>query len=192
MKRFTLIGAGLAVGLTLLVGTFVALLWGRSEPVEEEGSQTVHESEGASRALAILQPAPGKWLKDALVEVRVQAVGGISEVVVNGRPAQRTGDNAFRAAVPLAEGKDRPIVARVPGGDEGSDEARADAFVGWLARLKADLGIPAKLSDYNATRRVTRDDIAKLVEIAIADTCHQTNPRPCTADDFRRIFAAAM
>ena len=27
---------------------------------------------------------------------------------------------------------------------------------------------------------------------AIADTCHQTNPRPCTADDFRRIFAAAM
>jgi hypothetical protein len=58
--------------------------------------------------------------------------------------------------------------------------------------LKSELGIPATLSGYQAARRVTPDDIPKLVEIAIADTCHQTNPRPCTADDFRRIFAEAM
>jgi alcohol dehydrogenase class IV len=80
----------------------------------------------------------------------------------------------------------------VPGGDQGSDEARANAFVDWLARLKRELGIPASLSGYAGPQRVRSDDIAKLVDVAVADVCHQTNPRPCTADDFRRIFAAAM
>ena len=98
----------------------------------------------------------------------------------------------FNAAAASARLAELARVAKVPGGDAGSDEARADAFVAWLAQLKSKLGIPAKLSAYAAARRVTHDDIAKLVEIAVADTCHQTNPRPCTADDFRRIFAAAM
>jgi len=80
----------------------------------------------------------------------------------------------------------------VPGGDTGSEEARARAFVDWLGKLKRELGIPAKLSDYTAARRVTAADIPRLVEIATADICHQTNPRPCTADDFRRIFADSM
>ena len=103
-------------------------------------------------------------------------------------------DHVMRFNAPAASAKLAELarVARVPGGDSGSDEARADAFVAWLVRLKSDLGIPAKLSHYAAARRVTADDIARLVEIAVADTCHQTNPRPCTADDFRRIFAAAM
>ena len=83
-------------------------------------------------------------------------------------------------------------VARVPNGDAGSEEARAEAVVAWLGQVKASLGIPAKLSDYNGARRVTRADISKLVEIAVADTCHQTNPRKCTADDFQRIFAEAL
>ena len=83
-------------------------------------------------------------------------------------------------------------VARVPNGDAGSEEARADAFVAWLGHLKASLGIPARLSDYSGARRVTRADIAKLVEIAVADTCHRTNPRKCTAEDFQRIFAEAL
>jgi alcohol dehydrogenase class IV len=30
------------------------------------------------------------------------------------------------------------------------------------------------------------------VEIATADICHQTNPRPCTAADFERLLKAAM
>jgi alcohol dehydrogenase class IV len=80
----------------------------------------------------------------------------------------------------------------VPGGDEGSSEARAQAFVRWLAALKAELGIPARLSDYAGARRVSRDDIGRLVDVAVNDTCHKTNPRPCTADDFRRIFTEAM
>jgi alcohol dehydrogenase class IV len=103
-------------------------------------------------------------------------------------------DHVMRFNLPAASAKLAELarVARVPGGDTGSDEARASAFVIWLGRLKAELGIPAKLSDYAAARRVTPADIPKLTEIAVADTCHQTNPRPCTAEDFRRIFAESM
>ena len=39
-------------------------------------------------------------------------------------------------------------VAGVPGGDTGSQDARADAFIDWLTALKAQLGIPATLSGY--------------------------------------------
>ena len=70
--------------------------------------------------------------------------------------------------------------------------ALAAAFIDWLSVLKRDLAIPATLSAYQAKRRVTRGDIPALVEIAINDTCHQTNPRPCTREDFERIFAEAM
>ncbi len=103
-------------------------------------------------------------------------------------------DHVMRFNLPAATAKLAELarVACVPDGDSGSDEARADAFVAWLGVLKRTLGIPATLSTYQAPRRVTADDIEALVEVAMADTCHQTNPRPCTADDFRRIFAGAM
>ncbi|MGH8714529.1 MAG: iron-containing alcohol dehydrogenase [Casimicrobiaceae bacterium] len=71
-------------------------------------------------------------------------------------------------------------------------EASAEAFIDWLAALKHDVGIPATLSDYAARRAVTRADIPALADIAISDICHQTNPRPCTRQDFERIFAEAM
>lgn len=64
----------------------------------------------------------------------------------------------------------------------------ADAFVEWLARLKERIGIPAKLGG----KGVTREHIPQLVEIAVKDTCHQTNPKPCTAADFERLFADAL
>jgi alcohol dehydrogenase class IV len=66
--------------------------------------------------------------------------------------------------------------------------ATAQSFVDWLGGLKARIGIPAKLGE----RGVKKEHIAKLVEIAVADTCHQTNPRPVTAADFERIFAGAI
>ena len=76
---------------------------------------------------------------------------------------------------------------------EGARERAAFEYAPeWLGALNASLGIPARLSDYAAARRVTADDIPRLVEIATADICHQTNPRPCTAEDFRRIFAESM
>ncbi|HXR55901.1 MAG TPA: iron-containing alcohol dehydrogenase [Casimicrobiaceae bacterium] len=103
-------------------------------------------------------------------------------------------DHVMRFNLPAAAPKLAELarVARVPDGDSGSDAARAQAFVAWLGELKRTLGIPATLAAYRAPRRVTADDIERLVDVAVADTCHQTNPRPCTADDFRRIFTAVI
>ena len=64
----------------------------------------------------------------------------------------------------------------------------AESFVDWLARLKERIGIPARLGD----RGVTPEHIPKLVDIAVRDTCHQTNPKPCSAEDFERLFTAAL
>ncbi len=83
-------------------------------------------------------------------------------------------------------------VAGVPGAGGLSERDAAAAFIDWLARMKADLGIPATLSALVAKRAVTRADVPALVEVAIHDTCHKTNPRPCTREDFERIFAAAI
>jgi hypothetical protein len=64
----------------------------------------------------------------------------------------------------------------------------ADAFVPWLRALRTRIGIGGGL----ASRGVTRAHLPRLVEIATADICHQTNPRPCTAADFERLFVAAL
>jgi alcohol dehydrogenase class IV len=58
--------------------------------------------------------------------------------------------------------------------------------------MKADLGIPGKLSSIASTRPVTNAEIPALVEVAINDTCHRTNPRKCAREDFARIFAEAI
>jgi alcohol dehydrogenase class IV len=71
-------------------------------------------------------------------------------------------------------------VCKVQGGGE--------EFVPWLAALKARVGITGKLGDHG----VKREQIPRLVQIATADICHQTNPRPCTAADFQRLFEEAM
>ncbi len=62
------------------------------------------------------------------------------------------------------------------------------AFVAWLRELKADVGISGGL----AAHGVRQEHIGRLVDIATADMCHQTNPRPCTSADFERLFKAAM
>ena len=80
--------------------------------------------------------------------------------------------------------------AKVPNGDSGSAEARARAFIAWLTALKATLAIPARLSEY-LPRPIARTDFPRLVEIATADICNQTNPRKCTAKDFEHLFASA-
>jgi alcohol dehydrogenase class IV len=64
----------------------------------------------------------------------------------------------------------------------------AGDFVAWLSALKARIGIPARLRE----RGVERTHVPKLVAVALADTCHRTNPRPCSEGDFERIFTAAL
>jgi alcohol dehydrogenase class IV len=60
-------------------------------------------------------------------------------------------------------------------------------FVPWLRALKARIGITGKLSAHG----VKKEQFPRLVEIAVADLCHQTNPRPVTAQDFARLFEEA-
>jgi len=62
------------------------------------------------------------------------------------------------------------------------------AFVPWLKALKVRVGISGTL----ATHGVRAEHLGRLVEVATRDICHQTNPRPCTAADFERLFKAAM
>jgi alcohol dehydrogenase class IV len=62
------------------------------------------------------------------------------------------------------------------------------AFVAWLQQLKTSLGITGRLGAHG----VKPEHIPRLVAIATADICHQTNPRPCKAADFEALFKAAM
>ena len=63
-----------------------------------------------------------------------------------------------------------------------------EQFIPWLRALKARIGIQGKLAGHG----VAPEDIPKLVDVAVADGCHRTNPRPCTRDDFQAFFEAAM
>jgi alcohol dehydrogenase class IV len=66
--------------------------------------------------------------------------------------------------------------------------AGASDLISFLTNLKKEIGIPARLHELG----VRHDQIPRLVEIAVADICHQTNPRPCKAEDFARLFAEAL
>jgi alcohol dehydrogenase class IV len=65
--------------------------------------------------------------------------------------------------------------------------AQAGDFIPWLARLKQEIGITPSL----VAAGVKREQFPRLVDLAVKDVCHQTNPRPCTAADFQRFFEQA-
>lgn len=64
----------------------------------------------------------------------------------------------------------------------------ASTFVPWIAHLKHQIGIAPGL----AAVGVTRDQLEPLVQVALADGCHATNPRPCTKADFDCFFKEAF
>ncbi|MEO8078908.1 MAG: iron-containing alcohol dehydrogenase [Caldimonas sp.] len=61
-------------------------------------------------------------------------------------------------------------------------------FIAWLKALKKTIGIAPGLE----AAGVERAALPRLVAIAAADICHQTNPQPVTAADFERLFMEAM
>ncbi len=71
-------------------------------------------------------------------------------------------------------------VCKVPGGGK--------AFVPWLKQLKNRIGLTGTLKNHG----VKPDQLPRLVQIATADICHKTNPRPVSAADFKRLFEEAM
>ncbi|MBL9219076.1 MAG: iron-containing alcohol dehydrogenase [Opitutaceae bacterium] len=66
--------------------------------------------------------------------------------------------------------------------------AAPQSFPDWVASLKTTIGIPARLDAVG----VTATHLPRLVDIALADPCHKTNPRPCTRADLKSLFAAAL
>jgi alcohol dehydrogenase class IV len=62
------------------------------------------------------------------------------------------------------------------------------AFVPWLKRLKAQIGIGGGL----AAHGVTPEHLARLVPLAAKDFTGATNPRPATEADYERLFLQAM
>ena len=99
---------------------------------------------------------------------------------------------AFNLPSAVAKMAELARVCGAKGGDSGSVESRAASFLLWLKDLKAVVGIPARLSGLTGGRPVTRADLPRLVEVASADICHQTNPRPCAKADFEALFASAL
>lgn len=92
-------------------------------------------------------------------------------------------DHALRHNVPAVPERFAALAAAV-----GLKESSGDAFLAWLRDLKREVGIPAKLGDAN----VRPDQLERLATLAEQDSCHQNNPRPCTREDFRRLFAEAL
>jgi alcohol dehydrogenase class IV len=89
-------------------------------------------------------------------------------------------DHVIRFNAPSA-GEKLAELARVAGAG-----ATAEDFVDGLTKLKQDIGIPAKLD------LITPEQLSRLADLALADTCHRTNPRPCTRENFEQLFRAAM
>ena len=63
----------------------------------------------------------------------------------------------------------------------------ANDFINWIISLKNNLSIPHKLSEAG----VIKENIKDLVKFATQDSCHLSNPRKVTENDFLNIFNQA-
>ena len=71
---------------------------------------------------------------------------------------------------------------------DASNSSATFEFASLVKSLKVGIGLSGPLSAHG----VKPEHLPRLVEIASADICHQTNPRPCTAADFLQLFKAAL
>lgn len=67
---------------------------------------------------------------------------------------------------------------------EISEEAAAAKAVEAVVALNARLGLPARLRDC----KIPHGGLAALAPKAFADSCHKTNPRPCTEADLLKLY----
>ncbi len=70
----------------------------------------------------------------------------------------------------------------------GAHEESPAGLLRWLEELKAAIGIPRTLSEVG----VRAEHLGRLVDIAVADACHPSNPRPVTRENFEELFRAAL
>ncbi len=66
------------------------------------------------------------------------------------------------------------------------DSGLAKGFIKWIGALKKETGIPAGL------KAAGIKDFAKCLDIAVADACHPSNPRPVTRADFEKLYKSSL
>jgi alcohol dehydrogenase class IV len=66
--------------------------------------------------------------------------------------------------------------------------ASGEAFLRWVGELKERIGIPRGPIEAG----VSAGQMDRLCELSHADACHVNNPRPCTPEDFRRLWGEAL
>lgn len=72
------------------------------------------------------------------------------------------------------------------GGNDGGDDGAAVAAA--IRALNARLGLPAGLRALGVSEAM----FERVIDGALADHCHKTNPRLATRDDYRALLAASM
>jgi alcohol dehydrogenase class IV len=92
--------------------------------------------------------------------------------------------NAAAASIQKEERLQRMAQAMGLAGCDGEGHAVAEAIVAMNARL----GLPSGLRAMG----VTEDQFERVIDGALADHCHKTNPRLASRDDYRRMLAASL
>jgi alcohol dehydrogenase class IV len=70
----------------------------------------------------------------------------------------------------------------------GLAEKSSQAFINWLRELNQKLGIPSHLS----SQGVSQEHLHRLVELAVKDPCHGSNPRAVSKEDFQKLYEKAL
>ena len=84
--------------------------------------------------------------------------------------------------------KDRRLARIAHGMGLGSCDAEGNAVALAIVAMNQRLGLPSGL----AAMGVTRDLFERIIDGAMADHCHKTNPRLATRDDYRRMLEISL
>ncbi len=78
-------------------------------------------------------------------------------------------------------------LAEAAGINASNSENRIDGIISWARSLNEEFSIPPRLRDLG----VPGEDREVLVELAMADHCHRTNPRRCEKADMEEFWERA-
>ena len=103
-------------------------------------------------------------------------------------PEARVDPRGFARSVERAEARLADAAVALGADPRMPVAERAHACVKLVDDIRVACGLPRKLSQAG----VKREMIPQLVEKALADACHQSNPRPVTEVDFERLINEAF